>query len=398
MPATPFISTQEQLDELLDQLAREPELAIDCEMDAMYAYRTSLCLVQVGWPGGEALIDAMVEFDRRRLGALFADRNLIKVFHGGENDVGLMRAHWGFDFENVFDTMAASQVLGADGVGLQALLLRHFNVHVSKKFQKADWRVRPLPPDQAEYAKMDVRYLLPLHGILDGELTAKGRGEEARSEFRRIGKARIEERPFDPDNWVRIKGARELQPERRAVLRELYIARDELARQLDRAPYRVMNESSLLDIALRLPDSPNALRRAAAGGRHLSAAHVDRLMAAVARGREIEDLPLPRRERPGPADRFGAGPLQPDQVVAFDALRGWRQRRAESRGVEVARVATNSLLAAIVRARPASPEELAAVDGMEDWRLREYGEEILKVLREAGAAANGRAANGGAAC
>jgi ribonuclease D len=392
------IATQTELDALLQRLAGQRAVAVDCEMDSMYAYRTSLCLVQLGWEGGEALIDALAPLRRDALGALFADKSVLKVFHGGENDVGLMRAHWGFEFENVFDTMAASQVLGADGVGLQALLLRHFNVHVSKKFQKADWRVRPLPPDQAEYAKMDVRYLLPLREILDGQLTGKGRVEEARSEFRRIARARIEERPFDPDNWIRIKGARELDPRRRGVLRELFIARDELARQFDRAPYRVLNESTLVDIAERLPESAAALRRVPAVGRHLTAAHLDRLVAAVARGREVEDLPLPRRERPGPGDRFGAGPMTPEQIAAFDALRAWRQRRAEARGVEVARVATNNLLSAIVRAHPGSPAELAAVDGMEDWRLREYGEELLAVLRDAGGSASGAATTGGSAC
>jgi ribonuclease D len=386
------IATQPELDALLQELSVRKAVAVDCEMDSMYAYRTSLCLVQIGWEGGEALIDALAPLRRDALGVLFADRSVLKVFHGGENDVGLMRAHWGFDFENVFDTMAASQVLGADGVGLQALLLRHFNVHVSKKFQKADWRVRPLPPDQAEYAKMDVRYLLPLHGILDGELGSKGRRDEAHSEFRRIARARIEERPFDPDNWVRIKGARELPVDRRGALRELYIARDELARQLDRAPYRVLNESVLVDLAFLLPDSPAALKRVAAAGRHLRPQQMDRLLEAVARGREVTDLAFPRSQRPGPADRFGAGPLQPEQVLAFDALRAWRQRRADSRGVNVARVATNQLLSAIARANPASPEELAAVEGMEDWRLLEYGDEILKVLREPGGA-NGATAS-----
>jgi ribonuclease D len=375
------IATQEQLDELLAELRGRPALAVDCEMDSMYAYRTSLCLVQLGWDGGEALIDALAPLRRDGLGALFADASVLKVFHGGENDIGLMRTHWGFDFENVFDTMAASQVVGADGVGLQALLLRHFNVHVSKKFQKADWRVRPLPPEQAEYAKMDVRYLLPLRAILQDELAARRREDEARSEFRRISRVRIEDRPFDPDNWIRIKGARELAVENRGALRELYIARDAIARDMDRAPYRVLNESALVDIAQRLPQNAAALRRAAPVGRHLHADHVERLLAAVARGREIQDLQVPRRQRPGPADRFGAGPLQPDQLAAFDALRAWRGRRAESRGVEVARVATNALLSAIVRAHPASLSELSAVEGMEEWRLREYGEEILAVLR-----------------
>ncbi len=386
-----MIETQAQLDELVDRLARLPELAFDCEMDSMYAYRTSLCLVQVGWEGGEALIDALADLDRRGLGALLADRAIRKVFHGGENDIGLLRAHWGFEFENIFDTMAASQVLGHDGVGLQALLARHFGVHVSKKFQKADWRVRPLPKEQAEYAKMDVRYLLPLRAILAERLRELRREDEAASEFRRIARARIEDRPFDPDNWVRIKGARELPPERRGTLRAVFVARDEIARELDRAPYRVLNESCLVDLARAQPGSLAELRRTVPLGRNLHHAQVQRLLDAVAAGRQVTDLPLPRKARPGAADRFGAGPLPPEQLALFDTLRAWRARRAEARGVEVARVATNALLSAIARARPGTPAELAAVEGMEDWRVREYGREILAVVLgegEQGAAAS----------
>jgi len=374
------IATQDELDELLERVAREPELAIDCEMDAMYAYRTRLCLVQVGWPGGEALIDALVPLDRTRLGALFADPAVLKVFHGGENDVGLMRGHWGFEFASIFDTMAASQVLGLDGCGLQAALLRHFDVHVSKKYQKADWRLRPLPPEQAEYAKMDVRYLLPLRRILADGLAQLRRDEEAESEFRRIGRARVEDKPFDPESWVRIKGARELPPDRRATLRALHVVRDDIAREMDRAPYRVMNEGYRVELALRQPGALAALRRAVPLGRHLRPEHLERLLAAIDEGRQVTDLPLPRGARPAPGERWGSGPMPPEQLALYDALRAWRGRRAEARGVEVARVATNALLSAIARAQPLTREALAAVDGMEDWRLREYGDELLAVL------------------
>jgi ribonuclease D len=375
------IATQDALDELLDRLAREPEVAVDCEMDAMYAYRTRLCLVQLGWSGGEALIDVMVPLDRSRLGALFADPAVLKVFHGGENDVGLMRGHWGFEFENIFDTMAASQVLGHDGCGLQALLARHFDVHVSKKFQKADWRVRPLPPEQEEYAKVDVRWLLPLRRLLGDGLRELRREEEAASEFRRIARARVEDKPFDPESWVRLRGARELPADRRATLRALHVVRDDIARELDRAPYRVMNESHVVELALRQPGSVAALRRAAPLGRHLKPEHLERLLAAIDEGRKVTDLPLPRKDRLAAGARFGAGPLPPEQLALFDALRAWRAARAQARGVEVARVATNALLSAVARARPRSRAELAAVEGMEDWRLREYGDELLGVVR-----------------
>jgi ribonuclease D len=372
-----MIATQAELDALIDTLADEPVLAVDCEMDAMHAYRTSLCLVQIGWPGGEALIDALADLDRGGLGRLISDPAVTKVLHGGENDVGLMATHWDIRFHNIFDTMAASQVLGHEGVSLAALLERHFDLHISKKFQKADWRVRPLPEAQAEYARLDVRHLIRLREILGQELAVLGRVEEAESEFQRIAGATLEERPFDPDRWVRAKGARELPPDRRGTLCAVYAARDEIARQTDRAPYRVLHDSALIDMAMQQPTEEAELRRLRGVNRHLSSAQAGRLLAAIAEGREVLDLPMPRRPRP---DAGGEQPLTTEEVALFDKLRAWRKRRAEARGVAVARVATNALLVEITRARPGSQAALARVPGMESWRVREYGEEMLAVL------------------
>jgi len=373
-----MIATQAGLDRLVERLAHEPELAVDCEMDSMYAYRTSLCLLQIGWEGGEELIDALAGLDPSGLGRLFSDPGKLKVFHGGENDIGMLAGSWNLRFRNIFDTMAASQVLGKDPMSLAALVERHFEVKMSKHWQKADWRVRPLPDEQAEYARVDVRYLIPLRRLLHERLEQTGRLEEARSEFDRIMQARLEDKPFDPERWIRVKGARELAAERRGALRALYVARDEIARALDRAPYRVMHDSVLIELAQRPPADEAELRRVRGLHRGLQPEHVERLLSAVREGQQAGALPLPRLPRPGPA---AGQSLTPEQEALFDALRTWRLQRAERRGVHVARVATNALLAEIARRAPATAEELAGVSGMESWRLREYGSELLEVLR-----------------
>jgi len=377
-----MIDSQRALDDLLDHLAGEPELAIDCEMDSMYAYSTSLCVVQVGWPGGEALIDGLAELDRTRLAALFADDSVLKIFHGGENDVGLLADRWGFEISHLFDTMAAGQVLGHDGVGLAAQLERHFDVKLSKRFQKADWRVRPLPEDQAEYARLDVRYLISLRDILLEELEALNRVREAESEFQRIAKASIQEKPFDPDNWGRVKGCKDLRPAARGILREVFIARDELARQADKAPYRVMHDSALVALAQHAPATETAYRDLRGVNRKLSTANVQLLLDAVARGQEVGEIPIPR-SKSGRRRPFSAGDarLTPEQEKLFEALRKWRTQRAQTRGVDVARVATSALLGALAQAAPGDEQALRAVDGMEDWRVDEYGDELLGVVR-----------------
>src|SRR5678809_1554139 len=94
-----MIATQSELDRLVERLVPQPELAIDCEMDSMYAYRTSLCVLQIGWEGGEALIDALAGLDPAGLGRLFADPDKLKVFHGGENDIGMLAGAWKLRFQ-----------------------------------------------------------------------------------------------------------------------------------------------------------------------------------------------------------------------------------------------------------------------------------------------------------
>ena len=375
-----LIDNQADLDALIDRLLAEPAVAVDCEMDAMYAYRTRICLMQLGWDGGDALVDCMRPLDWTALQPLFASRDVVKIFHGGENDIGLMTAHWGLRFETIFDTMSAAQVLGEEKVGLANLLQQHFDVTVSKKYQKADWRVRPLPPDQAEYARLDVQYLIPLRDMLLARLEELDRVEEAFSDFDRIKVACVPDKPFDPDGWARVKGVRELDPARRGVLAAVYAVRDRLSQRLDRAPYRVARDVALIEMARRLPKSPGQLRRLHGVHRGLSEAELGELLAAIEEGARQKECKLPahnHRRRPWES---GSGPMTPEEQALFDKLRAWRVKRADKRGVHISRVATNALLSSIVKAGPRDRAALAAVEGMEPWRMREYGDELIALL------------------
>ncbi len=349
----------------------------------MFSYRTNLCLLQVGWPGGDALIDTLVDLDLSTLGALFADATVAKVFHGGENDIGILASQKGQSFENIFDTMAAAQILGHEGVGLAASLERHFEVSVSKKFQKADWRVRPLPKEQAEYARTDVQYLISLREILLSDLKAMERVDEAESEFNRINKAFFKTQPFNPDQWVRIKGARDLEPRLRGSLKELYVARDALAETRNWAPYRVLQEWALLEILRRRPKTEKDLKKIRGVSRRLSSTDCETLLDALRKGAKIGEISLPENRRRNAPRGGGIGGMSPEQQVFFDALREWRKKRAEDRGVEVSRVATNLILAAVSRAQPADINALADLPEMEPWRLKEYGKEIMSAMVEA---------------
>ena len=62
------------------------------------------------------------------------------------------------------------------------------------------------------------------------------------------------------------------------------------------------------------------------------------------------------------------------------SLRAWRTQRSRQDGVPAFVVAHDSMLAAIVEARPATLASLRRVKGMGPTKLERYGAEILDVV------------------
>lgn len=371
-----WIDQPEQLDALGRTLAAADVIGVDTEQDSFFSYTTKVCVLQIGTAGGEWIIDTLALQDFTPLAAPFLDRAVPKVFHAGENDVDLLRRSCGLEIRGLFDTMVASSVLGYRKTGLAGLLETHFGVTLEKKYQRSDWRKRPLEREQIEYAALDVRYLPELREILRRELIAKARVEEAESSFRRIEQVVHEPRHFDADDYFRLAGARELDGQERRVLRALYVVREEIAAAEDRAVFRVCPDGVLVMMARLAPASTRALERVRGLSDRVRNRYGTRILEAVHGARESGPLAAPR------ARRDGVGPvrLEPEDRELFDRLRGWRAERARLRDVEPGRVIPNALLMQVVQRRAATPEDLAEA-GLESWRIREYGAEILAVVR-----------------
>jgi ribonuclease D len=297
-----------------------------------------------------------------------ADPTVEKIFHAAENDILMLKRDFGFAFANVFDTMLAARILGWRQVSLAALLEQRFAVMLDKRAQLTDWGQRPLAAAQLSYARLDSHYLFPLRALLVQELKRRGRWREASEAFSALPGIQYVDRPFDPEGFWRIKGARDLKPGELAVLRELYLWRDERARALNRPPFKVLGDDHLVTLSQRQPQRMAELLLSPRQLDHYGKA----LLAAIARGRTAEPPTPPARAHNG----------RPDPVVLarFDQLRAWRTRRAAARDVDADIVLANDALMAIARAAPGSLEELAAIDVLGAWKLEEYGTELLEIL------------------
>jgi ribonuclease D len=258
LPPPVLVADEDSLGTLVRDLAPYPVVAIDTESNSLHAYRERVCLIQFSTPAADYIVDPIQLADLEPLAPFFANPSQQKVFHAAEYDLICLRRDYGFACTNIFDTMSAARTLGWPQVGLAAILDSHFGVTLNKKYQRADWKRRPLSPEQLDYARLDTHYLAALRDVQLQALTASGRWHEAHEEFERLARLRgsLDNAGPDPAAFWRVSGARDLTPAQAAVLQALFAYREAQAERMDRPPFKVMGEATLMELARRARVTP----------------------------------------------------------------------------------------------------------------------------------------------
>jgi ribonuclease D len=364
---------------LCRHLEKEPVVAFDTEADSFYHYFDKTCLIQVGDRKNNWLIDPLVldpvEEIAPPLAPIFASPDIRKVFHAAEYDIYILKRDYSFEFANLFDTMVSAQLLGYPSVGLQALAERHFDVILPKDEQRSDWSVRPLSESQLSYAAADVVFLCRLADKLEKELRKAKRLTWAQEEFAALTRRAWPVREFDKLGYLKIKGARGLDPKPLAVLRELYLLRDTRARKLDRPPFKVLGNRSLLEIAQRMPETEEELGRIKGVTDLILRRFGRELMTAVGRGVKKSHGPIPKTE--------GGSRRRMDRRTErrVTVLKRWRTERATALAMDPGVFAPNSVLEAIAWKNPERADELTELPELKGWFVREFGSDAVAALR-----------------
>jgi len=288
-----FVDTSAALRRMLRRLQDSPLVAVDTESDSLYVYFEKVCLLQLSIPDVDYLVDPL-RVDIAPLGVLFASPDHEKVFHAANYDILCLKRDYGFIFVNIFDTMLAARILGWKRYGLAAILQERFGVRVDKRLQRYNWGVRPLPAAALEYARLDTHYLLPLRELLIRELQAYGKLAEAQRAFAREACADPVVRGFDAEGFWRIPGVWQLDPVGQAVLRELYILRDNLAREVDWPPFKVIPNATMIQLAVTRPCTRRDLELVKGLSQHIRKRFAGKLLDAIARG-GCAPVPSPSR-------------------------------------------------------------------------------------------------------
>ncbi len=156
-----------------------PVVAIDTETMGLVPTRDRLCLVQLSGGDGDAHLVQIAPGQRQapNLAAMLADPAVLKLFHFGRFDIGMLRQGLGVLTAPVYCTKIASRLVRTytDRHGLKDLVRELLDIDISKQQQSSDWGAGELSEAQLEYAASDVLHLHALKRVLDARLAREGR-------------------------------------------------------------------------------------------------------------------------------------------------------------------------------------------------------------------------------
>ena len=362
-----IITNTAQLDGAVRKMLDSKAIAVDTESNSRHHYPEQLCLIQIAARNNVYIIDTITLKDIGPLQKVLADNAIMKIIHGADYDVRSIDRHCGFRIHNLYDTYIAARFAGITEVGLAALIrdLLSVNIVKSKRLQTADWGRRPLSNEAIEYAGSDVLYLRALQEILSKRLDVLGRTTWVAEEFARLEEVRYT--APDMENAFRsIKGAESLDGRGLAVLRSLFLFREQEALSRHRPTFFVMPDEILValstnrtaDLAGFCGNEPPRFRA------DLQQALRDGLAA-----QPIQPIP-----------RMHYEPMSPEQTRRLTSLKAWRTTIATKLALDPSLIWPMVSLQRLAKA-PDTLDIEATCDNVRRWQNEQFTSALQTCLK-----------------
>jgi len=310
-----LVETSEGLGEVLSQLkAGSGPIAIDAERASGYKYSARAYLIQIKRSGGGLhLIDPIAVGQSpywNEMSDAFADQEWI--IHASTQDLACLR-EVGINPQIIFDTELAGRIAGCERVGLGPLTEQLLDVTLAKEHSAVDWSLRPLRPEWLNYAALDVELLVELRDEIEKLLIANRKLEWAKQDFAAILKSPPPSPRKDP--WRRTSGIHKIRDlTALAIIRSLWAARNEFAKEIDLAPGRVFNDETLVLIETKPPKGFGDFKKALLRRTRLTSMPFEEWFelfeaAQQMTGEELPKLRMPSEGLPAPKMWQSRNPL-----------------------------------------------------------------------------------------
>jgi ribonuclease D len=369
MKIHPLISDTQTLTALVDRLAKMPFVAVDTEFMRENSYWPDLCLIQIASSDEAAAIDPKADgLDMKPLlDLLVENRDVLKIFHAGGQDLEIVHNLTGKTPVPLFDTQVAAMALGyGEQVGYSNLVESMLGHVLDKGARFTDWGRRPLDKRQIDYAIADVTHLATIFPRMVDKLRKTGRGGWLDEEMERLADPSSFFYPPE-DAWKRLKLPGR-NPQLLGRLKAIAGWRETEARGKNLPRGRILKDDTLAELAAHPPKTQEDLGRVrglSAGWRNNDIG--GRLMQAILNAKPVSADELPQRDikRPG---------LTKDAVLVSDLLKLLLKIRSRETGVAPKLIARSDELEALAA---------GVRDGLnilKGWRFEQFGSDALDLV------------------
>ncbi|XP_059189990.1 exosome component 10 [Centropristis striata] len=315
------IDALEDLVALNEKLCKLSEFAVDLEHHSYRSFLGITCLMQISTREEDFIIDTLeLRNELYILNEAFTDPTIVKVFHGADSDIEWLQRDFGLYVVNLFDTHQASRALNLARHSLDHLLKHFCNVDSDKRYQLADWRVRPLPDEMMQYAQADTHYLLYIYDRVRAQLMDFNHGQPGLlqcvwTKSNSIAQKKYVKPIYTEESYLELqrKQKRSFNTQQLTAFRLLFAWRDKLARQEDESTGFILPTHMMTKISEELPKEPQGIIACCNPVPPLVRQQVNELHLLVQQARE---MPLLKAEIAAQKKK-GLTPIKKPEVTLF---------------------------------------------------------------------------------
>ncbi|XP_020487971.1 exosome component 10 [Labrus bergylta] len=316
-----FIDSLEDLVALNEKLCKLSEFAVDLEHHSYRSFLGLTSLMQISTREEDFIIDTLeLRSELYVLNEAFTDPAIVKVFHGADSDIEWLQRDFGLYVVNLFDTHQASRALNMARHSLDHLLKHFCSVDSDKRYQLADWRIRPLPEEMVQYARTDTHYLLYIYDSMRAQLLDFNHGQPGLlqsvwSKSKDISLKKYMKPIYTEESYLELqrKQKRSFNTQQLAAFRLLFAWRDKLARQEDESTGYVLPTHMMSKVSEELPKEPQGIIACCNPVPPLVRQQVNELHLLVQQARE---MPLLKAEIAAQKKK-GLTPVKKPEVTLF---------------------------------------------------------------------------------
>lgn len=351
-------------------------VALDAERASGFKFSQRAYLIQLRRRGsGTHLIDPI---DFENLAPLQkALEGVDWILHAASQDLVCLAEVGLTPTAGLFDTELAGRLLGLPRVGLGPMIETQLGFTLAKEHSAADWSTRPLPESWLNYAALDVEFLIELWELLEKQLVEVGKFDWAVQEFDHVKRTTSVIERVDP--WRRTSGMHVIRsPREIAIVREVWQARDAIAREQDVAAGRILSDSHIVTLANSGLSTAAELRTLSFMHLRNVKRHADIWIAAALRAHALPEDQLPPLKLPAsgiPAPRNWEM-RNPQAWQRLEFTKAKLLETVQELNLPIENLMTPDSIRKVLWAPPESPESLRAQlasYGARPWQLEVVG-------------------------